>query len=123
MVSLAARKGSRTLGGLTLVGFLVGCLPEAAPCRCDLAGGDRACDSVAGSRCIEGSCASPVSTAVCPSGFAFSASAATPGRCVPVATADAAVDATTPEDTMHLDRPAPDAPPGRPPRVRRAGPV
>lgn len=89
---------------MTLVGFLMGCLPEAAPFRCDLAGGDRACDGVAGSRCLEGSCAAPVSTSVCASGFAFSASAATPGRCATLTGGDAAIDATTAPDATVDDR-------------------
>lgn len=93
-----------------LVSLLAGCLPEAAPYRCDLAGGDRACDGVSGSRCIDGSCAAPVSTATCASGFAFSASAATPGRCVPTAAGDAAVDATSRPDAASPDHPAVDAP-------------
>lgn len=95
---------------MLLIGLVAGCLPEAAPYRCDLAGGDRACDGVAGSRCVDGSCAAPVSTATCASGLAFSTSAATPGRCVPLAASDASVDAPSAPDVALADHPTVDAP-------------
>ncbi|MFO0626426.1 MAG: hypothetical protein U0325_12505 [Polyangiales bacterium] len=99
---------------IALLGLLAGCLPAAPPYRCDLAGGDRACDGVPGSRCIEGSCASPVPTSTCASGFAFSTSAATPGRCVPGTVADAAMqqDAVSPDVPSPIDVAVPDAPDG-----------
>lgn len=54
----------------------IGCLGEPAPYRCDLHGGDRACDAVAGGVCVEGGCAEPVRPAVCASGLRYTASAA-----------------------------------------------
>ena len=121
VVRATPHKPWRSLWRLCLIPLLAGCLPEAAPYRCDLAGGDRACDGVAGSRCIEGSCAAPVSTSVCPSGFAFSPSSATPGRCAILPTADASVDVTVVDvvvtdtdpsatEVVAPDVPAPDVP-------------
>ncbi len=87
----------------------MGCLGAPEPYRCDLRGGDRACDSVAGAVCLEGSCAEPVSNDLCASGFRFTASAATPGACAsPRATlADATLD-TTAVDTTAVDTAAVD---------------
>lgn len=87
----------------------VGCLGDPAPYRCDLRGGDRSCDSVAGGVCVEGSCAEPVSNTLCTSGFRYTASAATPGVCAPPrgdATPDDVIDATATDialDTARVD--------------------
>lgn len=69
------------------------CLPTPAPYRCDLAGGDRACDSVPEGRCVRGYCAALVSNALCASGLRYTATALEPGACVAV---DASVD-----DVLH----------------------
>lgn len=71
--------------------LLLGCLPAAEPYRCDLAGGDRACDSVPGARCVSGYCAESVSISLCASGLRYTATARRPGECAAVedaATAD-----------------------------------
>lgn len=100
----------------------VGCLGDPAPYRCDLRGGDRACDLVSGAVCVDRYCAEPVSNALCASGFRYTASAAAPGACAaprdaaadPVDTAvtDAATDAPALEASF--DAPAPDLPGDRP---------
>ena len=86
----------------------VGCLGDPAPFRCDLRGGDRACDLVSGAVCVDQYCAEPVSNALCASGFRYTATAATPGACASPrdASADDVVDAT--ETDAPRDAPAPD---------------
>ena len=72
--------------------LLASCLRDPDAFRCDRAGGDRACDSVSGARCVQGYCAAPVDTATCASGLRYTASAASPGACV-VTASDASADA------------------------------
>ena len=92
----------------------VGCLGEPAPFRCDLRGGDRACDAVTGAVCVEGYCAEPVSNALCASGFRYTASAATPRACASPRDASAdVVDATAADaatDVPVVDVPVVDVP-------------
>ncbi|MEZ4393619.1 MAG: VCBS repeat-containing protein [Polyangiales bacterium] len=78
---------------------LLGCLPAPEPFRCDRAGGDLACDSVPGGRCVMGYCAEAASKSLCPSGLRYTASAASPRACAP------ALDASSPQDALD----APDA--------------
>lgn len=72
--------------------LLASCLRDPDAYRCDRAGGDRACDSAEGARCVQGYCAARVDTSVCPSGLRYTQSAAAPGTCAPV-DGDAATDA------------------------------
>ncbi|MFO0626400.1 MAG: hypothetical protein U0325_12375 [Polyangiales bacterium] len=108
--------------------LLLGCLPAAEPYRCDLAGGDRACDSVPGAQCVSGYCAERVAISLCPSGLRYTATARRPGACVAVdddvptdvidAVADlapldlpGATDLAMTDDLVAADRPTPlDAP-------------
>jgi hypothetical protein len=86
--------------------LLLGCLPAAEPFRCDLAGGDRACDSVPGARCVAGYCAESVSISLCASGLRYTASARRAGECAAVDDAavvdvtDAVVDVSAPPDLV-----------------------
>jgi hypothetical protein len=97
--------------------LLLGCLPAAEPYRCDLAGGDRACDSVPGARCVAGHCAEPVSISLCASGLRYTASARRAGECVSVDDAampdvtDAVVDVSAPPDLVAAVDAPDDAPP------------
>jgi hypothetical protein len=99
----------------------VGCLGDPAPFRCDLRGGDRACDAVSGGVCVERYCAEPVNNSLCASGLRYTASAATPGACAPPrgdASPDDVVDATLGDiaadtlaaDTLAIDTLAADIP-------------
>ena len=86
--------------------LLLGCLPAAEPYRCDLAGGDRACDSVPGARCVAGYCAESVSISLCASGLRYTATARRAGECVAGEDAavldvtDAVVDVSAPPDLV-----------------------
>lgn len=98
--------------------LLLGCLPAPEPFRCDLAGGDRACDSVPGARCVAGHCAEPVSISLCASGLRYTASARRAGECAAINDAampdvtDAVVDVSAPPDLVAAVD-APDVPPAK----------